>query len=95
METCKITHYAASVHGQNGLVCVHDVEEQEFFLSENYTLPQIASRLWGEACCFSATTDWTSQNECIVSETGYADETPVYINTPSNLVPTALGHNLW
>jgi len=35
METCKIKHYAASVHGQNGLVCVHDVEEQQLFLSEN------------------------------------------------------------
>lgn len=45
METCKITHYAASVHGQNRLVCVHDVEEQELFLSQNHTLPQIANRL--------------------------------------------------
>jgi hypothetical protein len=45
METCKTTHYAASVHAQNGLVCMHDVEEQELFLSENYTLPQIANRM--------------------------------------------------
>jgi hypothetical protein len=82
METCKITHYAASVHGQNGLVCVHD-DEQELFLSQNHTLPQIANRLWGEACCCTATSDWTSRNECIVSETGYADETTVYINRPS------------
>ena len=60
METCKITYYAASVHGQNRLVHVHNVEEQELYLSENYILPQIANRMWGEAWCSSATSDWIS-----------------------------------
>jgi hypothetical protein len=35
---------------------------------KKFALPEIASRLQAEACCFSATCDWTSNKEQLPSD---------------------------
>jgi hypothetical protein len=48
---------------QHGLVCAYDADERVLFLQKNFALPDIASRLCGEAYYISVTCDWTSKKE--------------------------------
>lgn len=83
-EICQITVYAASVQVQYGLFTC-DEEEQILSLLKKFAVPEIVSRPWAEACCFSKTCDFTSQNDdYIPSWIGSTDETPLYFSMLSN-----------
>ena len=56
----KRHHFKAST-----VWCVYDAEEWVRSLQKNFALPEITSRLQGEACCFSATCDCTWILVCV------------------------------
>jgi hypothetical protein len=64
-----MTQYQAALfQGQQGVLCVYSAEEPVLSLEKNFAVPDIASSLQGEACCFSATCDWTLKKEQLPPE---------------------------
>jgi hypothetical protein len=85
LVTCHITHHMPSFRPNMGW-CVHSMQKNELSLHRRLTLPEIATRFWGEACCFSVTCRHQQMNIYILSQTANTGGQTAYYDMLSNYV---------